>query len=409
MAALEDVEGMPTFSPNKATKQLLQNCYRGLADTYSAMKHFDNAYKYQVLYSNLKDTLLNEFDVNMRNKLQAKMKSSSQQLEIIQQKALTDSLNNVNKIKNIEVKQQTKMKNIFIIGFSILTLLIFVLAIVVRQRQKANKKLNKTLIDLKGTQEQLIHQEKMASLGELTAGIAHEIQNPLNFVNNFSSLSFDLITDAKAASNKEEREEILNDLMQNMEKVNHHGKRAENVVKSMLLYSRSDKVALQEINLLQIADEILNIAYQNFQAKHPDFNCEIKKEYKVSQLTIKAIPQDFSRMFLNLFSNAFYAMWEKTKNNISEYIPLLEVTAYSDSHKIFYKVHDNGIGISETVIDKIFNPFFTTKPSGEGTGLGLGIGYDIIKAHRGDLKVKSTEGEFAEFEITLVNSNNLVS
>ncbi len=321
----------------------------------------------------------------------------------------TDSLKSLNNIQIIKVKQQTKLKNVFVAGFSILAVLIIILFYSFRQRQKVNKNLSNTLSNLKETQDQLVHKEKMASLGELTSGIAHEIQNPLNFVINYSALSLDYITEAKAAKSKEEQVEILNELKQNLEKVNFHGNRTQNVVKSMLLFSRSGKLAMQEVNLLQIAEEILSISYQSFQSKHLGFKCEIKKVYNVSELTINVIPQDFSRMFFNLFNNSYYALWEKSKNSVSEYNPVLTITVNVDAQKIYIKLHDNGIGISETIINKIYNPFFTTKPPGEGTGLGLGISYDIAKAHRGNLRVNSKENEFTEFEISLIKSKNIFS
>lgn len=312
-----------------------------------------------------------------------------------------DSLYIVNQIKSHDVEQQTKLKNVFVGGFSILAIMVFFLIRSVKQRKKINKELHETLVDLKGTQAQLVHQEKMASLGQLTSGIAHEIQNPLNFVNNFSEISYTLIDDAKEEANKEEREIILDTLLQNMKKVNHHGKRAQGVVNNMLLYSRSGHVEKQEINMNQFIEEILNLSYQSFQAKYQDFTCEIIKEYKASSPIIKVVPQDFSRMFLNLFNNAFYALQEKTRKNVPSYKPILKVTTYNHQLKLHLKISDNGIGIPLNIRDKIYNPFFTTKPTGEGTGLGLGICYDIIKAHRGELQFKSDEGEYTEFEIKL--------
>lgn len=311
-----------------------------------------------------------------------------------------DSLYIVNQIKSHDVEQQTKLKNVFVGGFSILAIMVFFLIRNIKQRKKINKELHETLVDLKGTQAQLVHQEKMASLGQLTSGIAHEIQNPLNFVNNFSEISYTLIDDAKEEANKEEREIILDTLLQNIKKVNHHGKRAQGVVNNMLLYSRSGHVDKQEINLNQFVEEILNLSNRSFQAKYQDFTCEIIKEYKAASPLVKVVPQDFSRMFLNLFNNAFYALQEKTKKNIPSYKPILKVTTYNREQKLYLKIYDNGIGIPVHIREKIYNPFFTTKPTGEGTGLGLGISYDIIKAHGGELQFKSNEGEYTEFEMS---------
>ena len=271
---------------------------------------------------------------------------------------------------------------------------------------KKNEELSLALKQLKETQNQLVMSEKLASLGQLTAGIAHEIKNPLNFVNNFSLLSFDLIKDAAEAKTREERNEILDNLKANIERIHHHGKRADTIVKSMLDHSRSGTSEKQPTDINRLCDDYFNLAFVGMKANHPGFTCELKKEFaeNVPELTI--IPQDISRVMLNLFNNAFYAVDEKrktmTENNRGLYQPLVTLkTKLSDSKHLAISVHDNGSGIAENIREKIFEPFYTTKPSGEGTGLGLSLSHDIIKAHGGEIKVSSEENDFAEFVITL--------
>jgi signal transduction histidine kinase len=248
----------------------------------------------------------------------------------------------------------------------------------------------------------------MASLGELTAGIAHEIQNPLNFVNNFSEVNVELVDELKSerSKSKDERDEaledeILNDVQQNLEKVLHHGKRADAIVKGMLQHSRAStgKKELTDINAL--ADEYLRLSYHGMRAKDKNFNAEIKTNFDSSIGKINVVPQDIGRVLLNLFNNAFYAVSEKQKLTANGYQPIAKITTRKLNDKIEIRVEDNGNGIPQKVVDKIFQPFFTTKPTGQGTGLGLSLSYDIIKAHGGEIKVETKEGEGSEFIIQL--------
>jgi two-component system, NtrC family, sensor kinase len=265
------------------------------------------------------------------------------------------------------------------------------------------------LTDLKVSQMQLVQKEKMASLGELTAGIAHEIQNPLNFVNNFSELNAELLSEMKeklAGENLSggERENIyslIDDVTQNHHKILQHGKRADSIVKSMLQHSRSQGGEMQPYDINALADEYLKLSYHGFRAKDKLFNCTIKTAFDQNLDKINMIPQDIGRVLINLYYNAFYSVNEKNKLNKKDYEPLVSVITERRGDKARLAVRDNGIGISQKIIDKIYQPFFTTKPTGEGTGLGLSLSYDIIKAHRGELKVESREGEFAEFVIEL--------
>ncbi|MBP6679834.1 MAG: hypothetical protein KA166_01500 [Saprospiraceae bacterium] len=276
--------------------------------------------------------------------------------------------------------------------------------------------LEKTLHDLKAAQAQLIQSEKMASLGTLTAGIAHEIQNPLNFVTNFSEVNKDLLTDLRTElelGNIAEAKAITTDLIDNENKIHHHGQRAAAIVKSMLQHSHSSSGTNEPTNINTLADEFLRLAYHGFRAKDKTFNATMKTDFDQSISKINVIPQDIGRVILNLITNAFYAVTEKAKLGSEDFLPTVTVStkqirpssgersSAGSGKTIEISIRDNGPGIPQSALDKIFEPFYTTKPPGEGTGLGLSLSYDIIKAHGGELNVKTKEGEFAEFIITL--------
>jgi two-component system, NtrC family, sensor kinase len=268
--------------------------------------------------------------------------------------------------------------------------------------QKAKAEI--TLDELKTTQDQLIQSEKMASLGELTAGIAHEIQNPLNFVNNFSEVNEELIIELKKEAgngNFEEVKAIANDIAFNSEKINHHGKRADAIVKGMLQHSRTSSGQKELTDINALADEYLRLSYHGLRAKDKSFNADLKTDFDDSIGKINIIPQDIGRVILNLINNAFYAVDEKKKQNQDGYEPAVSVSTKKTNGKVEISVKDNGNGIPQKVLDKIFQPFFTTKPTGQGTGLGLSLSYDIVKAHGGELKVETKEGEGSEFIIQL--------
>lgn len=277
--------------------------------------------------------------------------------------------------------------------------------------EKAKRKVENALSELKSTQTQLVHSEKMASLGELTAGIAHEIQNPLNFVNNFSEISSELIDELNEQIEKENDEEILaiaTSLKQNLEKINHHGNRASSIVKGMLEHSRESKSHKELGDLNTITDEYLRLAYHGFRAKDKSFNATFEADLDNSIPKISMVSQDISRVLLNLINNAFYAVSEKAKRNIDDYQPCVWVSTEKVDKSVVIRIKDNGDGIPENVVDKIFQPFFTTKPTGKGTGLGLSISYDIVtKGHNGQLSVVTHYGEDGhaktgtEFVITL--------
>jgi len=272
--------------------------------------------------------------------------------------------------------------------------------------------LETTLDDLTNTQEQLVQSEKLASLGQLTAGIAHEIQNPLNFVNNFSSLSKELIeeideiieenADKIGKDDVEDLQEVLEMLNTNVEKINHHGKRAESIVKGMLMHSRGKSGDFRQVNLNNLVTEYINLAYHGVRAVDKSFNTKLTTRLDDSIGEIKAVPQDLSRVVLNIVNNACYAVNEKAKAQKQGYDPEIIVQTEKKDHSAVIKIKDNGTGMPQKVIDKIFNPFFTTKPTGKGTGLGLSMSYDIItQTHKGTLEVISEDGNFTEFIITL--------
>ncbi len=272
------------------------------------------------------------------------------------------------------------------------------------------KEIEKAYHELKTTQGQLIQSEKMASLGELTAGIAHEIQNPLNFVNNFSEVNTELIDEMQQelkAGKIDDAISISNDIRENEIKINHHGKRAGDIVKSMLQHSRTTSGQKELTDLNALADEYLRLSYHGLRAKDKSFNATMETSFDPNLPKIAVVPQDIGRVILNLITNAFYAVSEKSKvesqKKESNYKPtVFVITQLTANSQLLITIKDNGFGIPAHIKDKIFQPFFTTKPTGQGTGLGLSLAYDIVKAHGGELRVESKEGEGSEFIIQLL-------
>ncbi len=325
--------------------------------------------------------------------------------------------------------EQRRIKNIQYFTIAGLATLLVVILIIVfiqwknnNQKKKANtllqlqkEKVENALAELKSTQQQLIHAEKMASLGELTAGIAHEIQNPLNFVNNFSEVNKEMIAEMKEEidnGNYSEVKLIANNIEENEQKINHHGKRADTIVKSMLQHSRQTKGVKEPADINALCDEYLRLSYHGLRAKDKSFNADFKTDFDETIGKINIVPQDIGRVLLNLFNNAFYAVNEKQKLEAKEsttfeklstlYKPLVSIQTKKVNDKVMIVVSDNGNGIPQNIIDKIFQPFFTTKPTGEGTGLGLSLAYDIItKQHNGTIKVESKVDEGTVFRIQL--------
>jgi len=269
--------------------------------------------------------------------------------------------------------------------------------------------LQKTLQELKASQSQLIQKEKMASLGELTAGVAHEIQNPLNFVINFGEVNRELLVEMKERIASEnlppgftgDIKELIEGLADNQNKILHHGKRADGIVKNMLQHSRTQSGILELTDLNELSEEYLKLAYHGFRTKHKSFHCSFQTSYDKNVGRINLVPEDIGHTLVNLFNNAFFSMNEKMRLNPANYQPVLEISTEKKEDKAFVSVRDNGLGISPKIMDKIYQPFFTTKPTGEATGLGLSLSYDMIKAHQGEIKADSTEGEFASFTIEL--------
>ncbi|HLX92411.1 MAG TPA: ATP-binding protein [Puia sp.] len=309
---------------------------------------------------------------------------------------------------------------VIITTFIFLLLAVFIIAFLFlfKQRQNAYAMLNKqkqelatqkvqlekALIDLKAAEKQLIQSAKMASLGELTTGIAHEIQNPLNFVNNFSDVNKELVLELREEidrGNYSDARAIAGDIGTNEERINHHGKRADAIVKSMLEHSKAAPGEKAIANINAIVEESLKLSYRNFKAKEKSFEAQLNTDFDLAITNFPFVQQDIVRVMVNLFNNAFYALNEKSKEQIQGYAPRVSVSTIMADHKVEIKVSDNGNGIPERDIDKIFQPFFTTKPTGQGTGLGLSLSYDIVKAHEGEITVNTREGEYTEFKIQL--------
>lgn len=287
----------------------------------------------------------------------------------------------------------------FVLNISVIsTIILWLVNFMYWQKNAAMQKLEETRM-------QLVQTEKLAALGELTAGIAHEIKNPLNFVNNFSELNKELLAEMEShldTGHFNELKSIVQNIAENEEKIAYHGKRADSIVNSMLQHSRSssEKKELVDINVL--ADEFVRLAYHGLRAKDKSFSADFKTDLDPNLPKIEVIPQDIGRVFLNLINNAFYAVFEKQKLNYPDYRPTVIVATRNMTHHIEIRVKDNGMGIPQRVLDKIFQPFFTTKPTGQGTGLGLSMSYDIItKGHGGELKVETQEGKYSEFIISL--------
>ncbi|MES1219278.1 MAG: ATP-binding protein, partial [Bacteroidota bacterium] len=332
------------------------------------------------------------------------------------------------KTKQEQEQFRNKIKYITLLSvLGIFLLLAFILLRNNRHKQRSNmllqeqkNKIEHTLEELQLTQRQLIQSEKMASLGELTAGIAHEIQNPLNFVNNFSEVNKELLIEMKGEIDKgnlDEVKSLADDVIENQEKINHHGKRADAIVKGMLQHSRSSSGVKEPTDINTLADEYLRLAYHGLRAKDKSFNATMKTDFDETIGNINIIPQDIGRVILNLFTNAFYVVNEKKKQvsaNLpagqagsagQSYEPTVSVSTKKTNGKVEVRVADNGNGIPQKILDKIFQPFFTTKPTGQGTGLGLSLSYDIVKAHGGEIRVETKEGEGTQFILSLQQNN----
>ena len=358
-----------------------------LSELFKTKNQYDSAYKYLAIANVEKDSL-----------------TGTKRFQELQRIILDEQeRQRIEEAKRI-AHQNRQKQYVLLTGVGVFLVVASILFRNNKQKQKTNKVLEKTLANLKSTQSQLIQSEKMASLGELTAGIAHEIQNPLNFVNNFSEVNTELIDELNVEIDKgniDEVKAIAKDIKENEQKINHHGKRADAIVKGMLQHSSSGSGKKEPTDINKLTDEYLRLAYHGLRAKDKNFNAILKTDYDKSIANINIIPQDIGRVILNLITNAFYATNEKAKLDFDIYEPTVSVSTKKINGKVEIKVADNGNGIPQKVLDKIFQPFFTTKPTGQGTGLGLSLSYDIVKAHGGELKVETKEGEGSEFIIVL--------
>lgn len=382
----------------------LADIYENIAQTYFKLNDFRNAYLNQQKYSIVKDSLVVtenlEKITKLSNRLDFENKLSLQNQQHEKQMILNQS----------QIKREKLTRNFSLFGMFVAMVLMIIAFIRYFEKQKLNNKLSETLSDLKSTQSQLIQSEKMASLGELAAGISHEIQNPLNFVNNFSEVSKELIVEAKEGlaslfnndSNYHPVKEILDDVEENLDKINHHGKRADSIIKGMLQHSRSSSGTKEPTDLNALADEYLRLAYHGLRAHDKSFNATMETDFDPGLGKVRLIPQDIGRVILNLITNAFYAVNEKRKSAPESYQPFVKLSTRKTNGAVKVVVYDNGNGMSQHVLEKIFQPFFTTKPAGQGTGLGLSMSYDIVtKGHGGELKVETTEGKGTTFTVKI--------
>ena len=394
-SAFSHIKAALTAAQNLDAPELLLRSYKEFDRYYRLERNNDSIVKYQALIIKINDSSFN-----------------SKQAQEFQN--IVD--NEQQRLLEIEDAKAAERVNALVTGLAIILFIAIILYRNSLQRKKANVLLSKqknaletTLATLKTTQNQLVQSEKMASLGEMTAGIAHEIQNPLNFVNNFSEVNTELIDELKqelTKGNVGPANEIADSIKENEEKIIFHGKRADAIVKSMLQHSRtsSGKKELTDINAL--ADEYMRLSYHGLRAKDKSFNAKFETDFDKSVGQVQVIPQEIGRVLLNLINNAFYAVSEKEKQAGENYDPTVTVSTKKIGENIEIRVKDNGNGIPHRVLDKIFQPFFTTKPAGQGTGLGLSLSYDIItKAHGGEFTVDTTEGEGTVFIITLPANN----
>jgi len=383
-------EALDKLGALAGTEWNLATAYENLFVIFRMRNETDSIYKYMDLAMRSKDSLNNH-----------RVKSAAQ----FQNLFLREQLR-LKELEKDRIQFRNKVRTYSMLaGSGLLLLLAIIFYRNFRQKQKAKDKIEKAYDELRSTQTQLIQREKMASLGELTAGIAHEIQNPLNFVNNFSEVNRELLVEMKNemnSGNLDEANSIADDVINNHEKINQHGKRADAIVKGMLQHSRTSSGQKEPTDINALANEYLRLAYHGLRAKDKSFNAKAETDLDQSIRNINAVPQDIGSVLLNLINNAFYAVSEKQGQNIAGYEPIVIVSTRKVNAKIAISVRDNGNGIPQKMLDKIFQPFFTTKPAGQGTGLGLSLSYDIItKGHGGELKVETEEGEFSEFIIIL--------
>jgi two-component system NtrC family sensor kinase len=358
-----------------------------LSKNYQAENKSDSTVKYLQIMQAARDTVFSQ--------------SKGQQFRQL----AFDEILHERDVDKAKEKYQYQVRTITLLTATCVLLLLAVVFFFSSKRRLRDKiKIEQALKDLKSIQAQLIESEKMASLGEVTAGIAHEIQNPLNFVNNFSQVNEELLEELKeevAKGNLEEVNFIVNAVEGNQSKISQHGKRAEMIVRSMLQHTRTSSGQKEPVNINVMIEECLKLSYHGLRAKEKSFIASLEMDLDENIGMISIIQQDMVRVFVNLFNNAFYSMNEKSMDNITGYQASIWVSTKKITDRLEIIIKDNGIGVPKKILDKIFQPFFTTKPTGQGTGLGLSMSYDIIKVHNGQLIVNSTEGEGAEFVIRM--------
>ena len=375
----------------------LEEAYTALALSFKDESKYDSAFHYMYLSKRLSDSIYSK---------EIKTLTTFQNIGFNEQMRLKEA-----EAERINIKNRLQIFTLLggLLLFSVIAIILYKSN---KQKVRANillaerkQELENTLLELKSTQAQLIQSEKMASLGELTAGIAHEIQNPLNFVNNFSEVSNELMAEMTEELDKgdiEEAKAISADIKTNLEKINHHGKRASGIVKGMLEHSRTGTGKKEPTDINALCDEYLRLAYHGLRAKSKDFNATMETHLDPNLPKIDIIPQDFGRVILNLINNAFYAVNERSKKGEAGYQPTVSITTQltANTH-LLITIKDNGSGIPTHIKDKIFQPFFTTKPTGQGTGLGLSLSYDIVKAHGGTITMESIDDLGTTFTIEI--------
>ncbi len=375
--------------------------YGKLSSLDSSKGNYKGAYENYKLYANYRDSLQKmEFE---KKQLQAQMQRDFDKKQAQQ------------RIEQEQKGRRNSTRQMLLFSFLLVFITVAAALFIAYKREQKRKKLvhvqkkeiEETLSELRATQAQLIQSEKMASLGELTAGIAHEIQNPLNFVNNFSEVNNELIEELKSQNSKvksgnlDDADQLLSDIYQNNDKIILHGKRADAIVKSMLQHSRMTTGSKEPTDINALADEYLRLAYHGLRAKDKFFTAKLQTNFDASLPMINVVPQDIGRVFLNMINNAFYAVSERQKKEGEGFHPTVIVTTRKINETAEIRVKDNGNGIPKDIGEKIFQPFFTTKPTGQGTGLGLSLSYDIIKAHGGDIKIENSEGQGATFIVVI--------
>jgi signal transduction histidine kinase len=425
---------------NLKENRAISSCYNDLANFYKGRNQLDSAIYYAKQALEFAQALsYKSYEMRAASILSELYEESNSRLALYYFKmaaSAKDSLYNAQKIQAMQTlafEEQERVKemqseklafrnkviqNVLLIGAVFLLITALVLYRNNKLKQRTNTVLAATLSNLKLTQSQLIQSEKMASLGELTAGIAHEIQNPLNFVNNFSEVSRELLAEMKGEldkGNAEDAKELANDVIKNLEKINHHGKRADGIVKGMLQHSRTNSGKKELTDLNALCEEYLRLSYHGYRAKDKSFNAKFEFHPDPTLPKVNVVPQDIGRVILNLINNALYAVNEKVKRETanvkaesshvspftSRYEPLVTITTKNLGDKIQISVKDNGPGIPDSIKEKIFQPFFTTKLTGQGTGLGLSLSYDIVKAHGGEIKLETKDSEETKFTISL--------